>query len=118
MHRYFATLALTLLFGACATTPSVPTADPTYSGRIVEVTPASEYEGSAPDVVAVVWVRESSDPECGIRFTLQSDVEVFEGSEPASLEALRPGRTADVWFDSPVLTSCPAQAGADVVRVR
>lgn len=118
MFRRHTPLAAAILLAACATAPSVPADDPTYSGVIVEVTPASEYQGSAPDVVAVLWVREASDPECGIRFTLQSDVEVFEGSEAATLEALRPGRTADVWFDTPVLTSCPAQAGAEVVRVR
>lgn len=109
--------ALALALAACGS-PTVPDEAATYSGEIIEVHVASETPSPGTGPLAIVWIKESDDDPCGIRFSIHRDTEVIVQGSRATVADLRVGRTADVWFEGTVLTSCPAQAGADLIRVR
>lgn len=109
-------LAVAVLGAAVACSdPVAPDSDPSFTGRVEAV--EQPPQDPDPGGTAVVWVRPEGDA-CGIRFAVDAETVFFDGDSRGTLADVRPGMVADVWFDGPVATSCPAQARADIVRVR
>ncbi len=107
-----ATLVAILWLGC--SDPTAPDGEPAYSGQVEQVTPTSDLSGA---VIAHILIR-ADDDVCGIVFTVAQGTQLLVDGKVASIGKVEVGRTADVWFDGVVATSCPAQAGADLIRVR
>jgi len=118
----------TLGVAACAslTAPTLPQRDPSLPGReaygpatIVARDAATPFPKDRP----TMHVKESTDEECGIVFTLTDATEIARRTpggelEPARVEDLRVGRTVRVWaLGDAVARSCPGQATAEAVEL-
>lgn len=87
-----------------------------YQGSIVEINPES-----GPPADLTIWVKETSNDECGVVYAIVSETEIVRSDANGDLDAqsavdLEVGQHVRVW-SGPVEDSCPQQSTANVVEI-
>jgi hypothetical protein len=81
-----------------------------------------EYEGEFSLVARFILVKETPQEECGTVVTVRAVTRLRAQDDrgrtgEASRSDLVPGTRVRVWFDGPVLDTCPAQGIAEAVEL-